>query len=329
MKRGILVVSALGVLLLAVLAAPQANAACSAAQEFSSGLYPAYFYTTVPSGSASTAPGNDGSGRKGAFWEPGFRATQGSNLYDHTNWWISYTGGASTGWYLRGNLTDNRVAGCPGVPSPIGDGLGVNELLVLLQDSDATDSYVSVSRVRWNTDGSSGRQFDMGPSSVEPWTAPALVAIPKPFVNSSGRAGATVSLDVQLADVAPAFQGYQAGGMPFSAHATITGYQLCSQERPNVAPAPTRLATDGWICTDVGTTQVGGRQLIRQETCALTTNRRYVATRLVLDGNQPTDLVSKAVAVECNPTLATPTEIEHRRPLDRPDTIGRPGAKAR
>jgi len=328
MKRGILVVSALGVLLLAALAAPQANAACASLQEFSSGLYPNYFYTQVPAG-ASTSLGNGGADRSGAFWEPGFRATQGSNLYDHTAWWKSFDGGINYQWYLLGNLTDSRVAGCPGVPAPVGDGLGVNELLIVLQDRDATKSYISVSRVRYNVDGSAGRQFDLGPSSAEPWNGPALVEIPKPFVNSSGRAGATVTLDVQLGDVSPAFEGYQAGGMALPAHSTITGYQLCSQERPNVAPAPTRLASDGWVCTDVGTTQPGGRQLIRQETCGLTTNRRYVATRLVIDGNQPTDLVSQAVAVECNPTLATPTEIEHRRPIDRPDTIGRPGAKSR
>lgn len=328
MKRGILVVSALGVLLLAALAAPQANAACSSAQEFSTGLFPSYFYTSVPAG-ASTAPGSSGAARTGAFWEPGFRATQGSGTYGHANWWISYDGGATTGWYLRGNLTDSTVAGCPGVPAPVGDGAGVNELLVLLQDTDGTKSYVSLSRVRYNTNGSAGRQFDMGPGSAEPWTAPALVAIPKPFVNTSGRSGPTVTLNVQLADVAPAFQGYQAGGMPFAAHSSITGYQLCSQERLNTAAAPTRLASDGWVCTDVGTTQVGGRTLDRLETCGSTSNRRYVATRLVIDGNQPTDLVSQAVAVECNPTLATPTEIEPRRPTDRPGTIGRTGPKAR
>jgi hypothetical protein len=331
MKRGIITVSALALLLVAAGVASQVNAACSAAVEIGTQTgtsAPYYVYTVAPAG-ASTNLGAGGASRHGAFWEPGFRATQHSGTYDASNWWISFDGGVNYGWYLRANLTDNRVAGCPGAPNTFGgDGAGVNELLVVLQDRSSNDSFISVNRVRF--DITQGRQFNMGSNSPEPWTALTMVPVPKPFVTSSGRSGPTVTLNVQLADVATAFQGYMAGGMPFPAHASITGYELCSQERTNVAPAPTRLVSDGWACTDVGTTQPGGRAVVRQETCGSPSNRRYVATRLVIDGVAagPTDVVSKIVAVECNPTMATPSEIEQRRP-DRPATDLRPGAKSR
>lgn len=353
MRKVTVLISAVALVALVVAAgAPGAQAACSAAQELATGLFPAYFYSTTPSG-ASTEVGGGGLGlqRVGHFWEPGKRASQASGTYTGQNtadpWWRSFDNGALYGWYIRGNL-QNVSLGCPGVPStndPGADATGPNELIVVLLDkaTDNSESYYYVARPTFDGTGTTtaGRQFEMGPASPPAcspkWTQPNLVPIPKPFVTSSARLNATtVTLDLNLADVAPAFQGKDLACVSKSPHASITGYNLCTQERSNVSPAPTRDASDGWVCASAGAATGGGLAIAgRQETCSSAGNARYLATQLVIDGGPPNgyvvETVSKAVRIECNPNIANPIVIEHRRPQrpgsaieqTRPTTKGR------
>lgn len=325
MKRGIWILGAFGVLLIAVMAAPQAEAACTAAVQAQTGIYPNYSYTSAPA--AASISGNGGALRVGRFWEPGSGATQSSGSYSSNLWWPSYDGFAAFGGYIRANLTDAGVAGCPGAPNTFGgDTTASTDIIVLLEDKaiDESDAYYYAARVSF--DVAAGIQYDMGPLSAQTWTAPALVPIPKPFITSSGRSGATVTLDLTLADVAAGFQGRNLSNMALSPHASITAYQLCSQEKLASAPAPTRDRTDGWVCADVGATMVGGRTVTgRTETCAntssgATSTRRYLATGLSFDsGARLSTYVSRAVVIPCDPTVATPGQIEQRRP-ERPGT---------
>ena len=300
MKRGYWLLSMLvAAAIVAVLASPGAEAACSSLVRVMSGAYPDQNFVQPegwPSSGTSSDPDQSGQFHIGLFWEAGARGVRDSNNYSHANWWTRYS--PEHGWYFAGNLSHPGVRGCPAGPASFGGATnGNSDLILAALDRDVkadrtgnSDAFFYVARSSFNM--GQGVQFDQGQNSVDgAWGPGTMVPIPAPTVVNSARGAGNVTVDVSFGDIAAGFQGAGA------AHSTITAYNLCTAQGTT---QPGREAS-AWNCSAATVaTAAGGAQISGVELeCGA--GNVFLATQLQIDGARGyvTEYVSRAASVSC------------------------------
>lgn len=207
----------------------------------------------------------------GRFWEPGQRGAKNEGTYDDSNWFLDYAGKK----YTSGNLGDARTTGCP-----------AGQLLTVLQ-APTTDGGAEFVAMQVSEIPANAVAFDYSRRASDFNAAP----IPRPNVSLSSRSGPSVNLTLSIADAAGGFYGVDSQTIA----RTYNLVRFTGTADPGRSAAAWTLAQAVPANTPTAITA----------DCSNTATDVFYATQLVIDG-VASDLVSKSVRVECDPTLADP-----------------------
>lgn len=304
-------VSAAAVALAVVLMMPSAEANCGTAKAFGQVAGPptyAYTYTFMPTTSVNTNVSIIGH-----FWEVGAFSTdnEGSGCIDDA--WFP----ACPGTYPCGGNPTGKTRYIQGVmagqipPRPVCSVVGCpagGDLNTLIQDISTDGQHAFFLLLRVSETPAAGVAYDY----TRIGTNSSLVEIPKPFVNSSSRAGTTVNLNLNLNAVNAGFAGL--AGQTAQGPGNISGVRIFTFTG-NADPGRGRAA--GWVADATQRPYTGSTINVPTfgVNCSNTALDVFVAVGLEFDGGTvTTDFVSQPTRVECDPTIADPKY----RSIDKP-----------
>jgi len=293
--------------LVAVVAAPLANATCATPTQFSSAGFGTVKqgFSQVFVSPAGVTPLGDEIGR---FWQA--NDSNGSNNFagtcPATLWWQT---GAS-GLQVNGDAGACAILGCP----------APNALNVLVEDwgTPAPGIGGDAKFVLWqaNNTPSLTRPYDLGRTAATGTVFP-FVPFPTAHVASSGRNGMNIEVTINYADVAPNFHGVS-GTCSGSTPATCTNNPVLADDAivSYELMVATGMADPGRLRT--GWTQVasipypgaGVPGVFQSVACPDTLNDAFIAVGMTFEGGAGPDvtstLVGAATRLECDPQLADP-----------------------
>jgi len=318
---------------LAVAAAPVANAQCAPAQVFASiGLFKPVsggFKQVVVNTSGVQNAGNE----IGRFWAAGnsgnannFAGTCPSTAVSSLDsWWDlcanatnQCAGGATTFRGINGAFTGGlcTLSTCPN------PGAGGDQMIFLIEEwgpggppGIGADAFWVAMRV----DGTpaAARLWDIARVSGNPPVNAVLPfnAFPVPQVTGSSR-NLTGGVDTTNNYVDLGLNLHAISGVPDSA--SIVSYDLCTFHGPS---DPGRLRSAGWTCTtSLPYTDAAKTGAAFKVPCADVINDTWYAVGATFNGGtgQPVKsaMVGRAIQVECDPTIAEPEPL--KRPGLRP-----------
>lgn len=260
-----------------------AVALIAAATPASAGCSPPKFASTFTGNIANYVYLDLGTGTTAAQVVGSFYDLAGNNNggYPASQWlFVDVSGKLS----MQANLGDARVVGCPS-----------GKLILRAQASTPTGvKFLTMTTNEGERSNATGADFDFSFGKA-PGTIIASSTIPRPRVNSSGRVGGVVNLDLAI----DATNGGNSAGDSSSA---VTAYEIVRASGAD----PGRNA-DGWTVVQTVPTTGGGAvpSVLQAADCSNTAVDQFFATRLVF-GTSKSELVSDSTRVNCNPTLAEP-----------------------
>lgn len=288
------------------LAAPSAEANCSSPQFFGTNDFAPNFcsYAYLVWNDTSAEPTNF----VGSFWDTGNRATGVStsangDTCDVGFWFYQYD---AANWSMFGALGDACVTpvdppACPGANLTVFlENCSTDEFMLLTAPRNASVACTNggldfnFSYYMYNDVGAS---FVAGPS-------------PRPRVNSSGRTGSDVTINVTIPN--PTSGVFDASG----GLGAVAGFEIFSQSLAR-GSAPDTVNTSGWtLAGSVGAT--GGDTDVVVD-CSNEANDQWIATSVVTGAGDRSPL-GCPVQVECRASLANPDPDKIKR-------IRKPGAR--
>jgi len=291
MKALRLLSSVAAMAIVAVVAAPIAEAACATNTPFASsgtGTTKAG-YAQVFVSPAGVTPLGDEIGR---YWQATDSTANNnfSGTCPATLWWKANV--------TTLNLFVDGDANCPGTAAP---GIGGDAKFVLWQ-ANHTPALL--------------RQYDLGRTAANGTVFP-FVPFPTAHVASSGRNGMNIEVTINYADVAPNFHGVTgtcSGSLPNTctnnpvlADDAIVSYELMLATG---MAEPGRLRT-GWTqVASIPYPGAGVPGVFQSVACPDTLNDAFIAVGMTFEGGAGPDvtstLVGAATRLECDPQLADP-----------------------
>lgn len=313
--RSVKLLSVAAMALVALMAAPVAEATCGVPKVFASAITGsmAQGYSQVAVSPAEVTPLGDEIGR---FWQSS-DATLANNF--------GGTCPASIWW--QNNAALNRAingdwAGC------VNTGCAVGNMTVVVEDFALANPAPGIGGdayfVAWKANETPAllRGYDFGRVAAT-GTIFDFETFPRAFVASSGRNGMNIEVTMNYADVAPNFHGVT-GPCTGSTPATCTNNPVPADEvivsydlMLSVGMGdPGRLRT-GW--TQIATIPYPGagvNGVFESVACPDTLNDAWIAVGMTFDGGAAggitSALVGRATRLECNPDLADPQPSDER-----------------
>ncbi len=259
-------------LVVAVMAtiAPASQAACIPSKTFTSWDFTDYLYFYVYNFS-----GNLGAS-VGAFWQPFDRAAsnEGTQTIDI---WLRYYA-ATSQWYISGEWGTAGTTGCAS-----------GEMVLAMTDPKGAGADFAVGQADETPVKSA--HFNFNNLNFTP--------IPRPQITNRSRAGDTVTLDLQFADIAGGFS--TRFGHPASTYLSgINLYTFSGTADPGRDTAAWTLAQTAPY--NGGITTLAGVNV----DCSNHANDVFLAAGIQVTGEYDTVHLGASTIVECDPTLADP-----------------------
>jgi hypothetical protein len=314
--------------LIAVVAAPVAEAQCAPARTFASAVNGAtkVGFGQVVVNPAGVTPLGDEIGR---FWQAN-NSTLGNNFggtCPSAVWWLN-SGGAPPAGVPANSLYLNGLIGGTGCAANTCPDFVSIPLTVVVEDWGAPAPGINADAyfVAW--------QVSPTPNLLRTWnfartaSTPGAVATTYPFVRfphanvtSSNRNGFDVEVTLSYADVAPNFHGATGGntaagdiGTALPATSTIVSYDLMY----HVGLSDPGRSRSLW--TPLATVDYPGAgvpAVFQNVDCPDQVTDAFIAVGITFEGDAgpdvPSTLVGRATAIECNPNLADPQQPPQQR----------------